>query len=89
MNFQGSTGFRTHAGRIIAVFDEAIVSLSDDDYLPALERIWSKIGESHNKRQISRQAFHVSRQTTLLLLLPIIIISTIWQNIFVFFVGFE
>lgn len=63
-HFQGSAGFRSHAGRIITVFDEAIASLSDDNYLAALENIWSKIGDSHNKRKISRQAFHVSTSFT-------------------------
>lgn len=59
-HLQGSAGFRSHASRVITVFDEAVATLNDDNYLAALENIWSKIGESHNKRNISRQAFNVS-----------------------------
>lgn len=57
---QGTPGFRTHAGRIMTVFDEAITSLSKENYVEEVERIWSKIGESHKRRKISRQSFEVS-----------------------------
>lgn len=60
MKQQGTPGFRTHAGRIMAVFQEAISSLSNENYVEELERIWNKIGETHNRRKISRQSFEVS-----------------------------
>lgn len=44
----------------MAVFEEAISSLSKENYVEELERIWNKIGESHNRRKISRQSFEVS-----------------------------
>lgn len=46
----------------MTVFQEAITSLSKDNYADELETIWNKIGESHNRRKISRQSFEVSIQ---------------------------
>lgn len=60
MTKQGTPGFRTHAGRIMNVFQEAISSLSNENYVEELEEIWNKIGESHNRRKISRQSFEVN-----------------------------
>lgn len=59
MPFQGSNGFRTHAGRIVTVINAAIEALDNENYVQELETIWNKIGETHEKRKISQQAFHV------------------------------
>lgn len=47
----------------MAVFEEAISSLSKENYVEEVERIWNKIGETHNRRKISRQAFNVNITT--------------------------
>lgn len=57
---QGTPGFRTHAGRVITVFNDSVICLDKEDHLAELEALWTKIGESHNKRKISQQAFNVS-----------------------------
>lgn len=44
----------------MAVFDEAISSLSKENYVEEVERIWNRIGESHERKKISRQSFEVS-----------------------------
>lgn len=60
LNSQGTPGFRTHAGRVVTVLNDAVTCLDKDDYLTQLETMWTKIGESHNRRKISQQAFNVS-----------------------------
>lgn len=44
----------------MTVFDEAIAVLDRDDYLTQLQEIWEQVGESHNRRKISQQSFHVN-----------------------------
>lgn len=56
---QNAAGFRSHAGKIIGVFTEAVACLKSDDYLTELEGVWTRIGESHNKRKIARKVFEV------------------------------
>lgn len=55
-----SSGFRKHAGRIMAVYDQAVSSLSNDDYESELKKLWDEVGESHNRRKISQQAMKVN-----------------------------
>lgn len=52
-------GFRSHAIKIVTIFDEAVSALSSENYASELERIWTRIGESHNRRKIPRKAFEV------------------------------
>lgn len=51
----------------MAVFQEAISSLSNENYVEELERIWNQIGETHQRRKISRQSFEVRVELYLLL----------------------
>lgn len=46
----------------MGTIEEAVSSLSKENYIEELERIWNRIGESHNRRKISRQAFEVNKQ---------------------------
>lgn len=56
---QGTPGFRTHAGRVALAINEAIECLNKENYEQELDTLWTKLGESHNRRNISRQAFNV------------------------------
>lgn len=58
--FQGSKSFRTHAGRVVTVINDAIVALDSPDATKQLEEMWGKIGESHFKRKISKESFDVT-----------------------------
>lgn len=62
-NEQEAPGFRSHALKIVNVFSEAVACLSNENYPAELERVWARIGESHNRRQIPQKAFNV--RTTL------------------------
>lgn len=57
---QGTPGFRSHAGRVVSVFHETVNSLNNENYVEKIESIWNRIGDSHNRRKISRQSFEVS-----------------------------
>lgn len=63
LNLQGTPGFRTHAGRVVTVLNDAVTCLDKDDHMVQLESMWTRIGETHNRRKISQQAFNVSEIT--------------------------
>ncbi|XP_055303353.1 globin CTT-VIIB-3 [Sitodiplosis mosellana] len=71
LSLKGTPGFRTHAGRVMGVFQEAVSSLSNENYVDELERIWIKIGESHNRRKISRQSFEELRDVIVSVLMQV------------------
>lgn len=65
---KGSKTFRTHAGRVVTVINDAIVALDSPDAVEQLEEMWGKIGETHSKRKISKDSFNVTYSVTFLLL---------------------
>ncbi|XP_031625243.1 globin CTT-VIIA isoform X2 [Contarinia nasturtii] len=71
LSLKGTPGFRTHAGRIMTVFQEAISSLNKKNYVDELEQIWNKIGETHNRRKISRQSFNELRDVIVSVLVQV------------------
>lgn len=50
---------RSHAARAVSGINEAVECLGREDGAVDLEFFWNKIGETHNKRKISQQAFLV------------------------------
>ncbi|XP_037038743.1 globin CTT-VIIA [Bradysia coprophila] len=57
-SLKGSKSFRTHAGRVVTVINDAIVALDSPDATKQLEEMWGKIGETHSKRKISKESFN-------------------------------
>lgn len=57
--FQGTPGFRSHASRVALYINDGVQCLSKANYEEELEAMWTSLGESHNRRKISRQSFNV------------------------------
>ncbi|KAJ6636000.1 Globin CTT-VI [Pseudolycoriella hygida] len=57
-SLKGSKSFRTHAGRVVTVINDAIGVLGSPDAIAQLEEMWGKIGETHSKRKISKDSFN-------------------------------
>lgn len=60
---QGNARLKAHAHRVIKVFDESVktLDLPNEEILPKLQEIWSKIATTHFQRQIEKQSFNVSK----------------------------
>lgn len=54
---KGSPGFRSHANRIMTVFDDSIKELGKEDGMENIAKIWDALGHSHARRKIEPKAF--------------------------------
>lgn len=69
LQLKGTPGFRTHAAKVITVFDSSIDCLKCLDQgagLEAIEKQWLDIGRSHAKRKVFHQEFMVSTMATVI-----------------------
>lgn len=54
---QGSKAFRSHATRVVSVFQVAIDAFDSDDVVGNLLKIWEPVAASHDRRRIPKQSF--------------------------------
>lgn len=64
-HFQGSKGFRSHALRVVSVFQAAVEAFDTDDVVGNLLKIWEPIGASHSRRRIPKESFDELRDVIL------------------------
>ncbi|CAD7078293.1 unnamed protein product [Hermetia illucens] len=57
LTLKGAPGFRTHAGRMIRVFDSNVDVLAEGNIETEMEKIWLPIARSHYRREIPQKAF--------------------------------
>lgn len=57
-SLKGSAGFRSHANRIMVVFQNAMDAFDSDDVMGTLVNLWTPVAESHAKRHITKESFN-------------------------------
>ena len=62
---QGSKGFRSHALRVVSVFQAAIDAFDSDDVVGNLLKIWEPVSKSHERRHIPKASFDELRDVIL------------------------
>ncbi|XP_055681767.1 globin CTT-VIIA isoform X2 [Lutzomyia longipalpis] len=64
-NLKGSVMFRSHAGRVVAVFQKAVDAFNTADPVATLVEIWTEIARTHFRRQIKQKSFDELKEVVL------------------------
>ncbi|XP_055711127.1 globin CTT-VI [Phlebotomus papatasi] len=64
-NLKGSAMFRSHAGRVIAVFQKSVDAFNTADPVGTLVEIWTEIAKTHFKRNITQTSFNELKEVIL------------------------
>lgn len=65
ISLQGNPGVRTHAARIMKVFQAAVDSLDSSDPEGHLQRVWTKVAVTHSHHLIQKDSFDELRDVVL------------------------
>uniref|UniRef100_A0A1L8DC55 Globin domain-containing protein n=1 Tax=Nyssomyia neivai TaxID=330878 RepID=A0A1L8DC55_9DIPT len=57
--------FRSHGGRVIAVFQKSVDALSTNDPMGTLQEIWTEIAKTHFRRHIKQESFNELQEVIL------------------------
>lgn len=58
IELKNNAKFKSHAGRIIRLFDDSINALGTDYADSAIQELWKNTAKSHFRRNISKQSFN-------------------------------
>uniref|UniRef100_A0A336LW33 CSON006171 protein n=1 Tax=Culicoides sonorensis TaxID=179676 RepID=A0A336LW33_CULSO len=70
-DLKGTPAFRAHASRVMNTFNATVDCLSCPGGWEEIPNIWREIGESHNKRKISKKSFMELRDVVVSILIAV------------------
>ncbi|XP_059617848.1 globin CTT-VI-like [Phlebotomus argentipes] len=62
---KGSVMFRSHAGRVVAVFQKSVDAFNTADPVATLVETWTEIAKTHFKRNIKQKSFDELKEVVL------------------------